>query len=505
MSPGARALDDRGVGLMSTTAASPRATAREAASLRRAGPVVWELPADAARGMRVPARVFADEELLEAIVAGRALWQLANVATLPGIVDAALAMPDVHEGYGFPVGAVAATAVADGVVSPGGVGYDINCGVRLLALPLAAAELSARERTTLVHELSRQVPSGTGRGGRLRLSARELDEILRDGPRALVRRGIGREDDLEHTESGGALAGADPGMVSPRAHQRGADQVGTLGAGNHFLELQRVQEVFDADAARVFGLSEDQLTVLIHTGSRGLGHQVCTDFVQRMDARLAHYGIVLPDRQLSCAPIDSPDGRAYLAAMSAAANFAWANRQVIADRVRSGIAAVLGRRAAAATRQVYDVAHNVAKLERHGGRLLCVQRKGATRAFPAGSEEIPADYRDVGQPVFIPGSMGTGSYVLVGAPGSMQHTFGSTCHGAGRRMSRTRARNEIGGAELRRELEASGIVVRCAGNRGLAEEAPQAYKDVDRVVAVVEQAGLARRVVRLQPLGVVKG
>jgi tRNA-splicing ligase RtcB len=469
------------------------------------GPVVWELPADEARGMRVPARVFADEALLEAIAGDGSLWQLANVAMLPGIVDAALAMPDVHQGYGFPVGAVAATAVSDGVVSPGGVGYDINCGVRLLALPVTASELAAPSRTALVHELSRQIPSGTGRTGRMRMTARELDEVLREGPRALVRRGIGREDDLEHTESRGTLAGADPGEVSARAHERGAGQLGTLGSGNHFVELQRVQRVFDADAARAFGLAEDQLTVLIHTGSRGLGHQVCTDFVRRMDARLAHYGIVLPDRQLSCAPIDSPDGRAYLAAMAAAANFAWANRQAIADRVRRSLAEVLGQRTAAATRQVYDVAHNVAKLEEHGGRLVCLQRKGATRAFPAGSPELPAAYRDAGQPVFIPGSMGTSSYVLVGAPGSMQHSFGSTCHGAGRRMSRTRARKKIGGAQLRRELEAAGIVVRCASNRGLAEEAPFAYKDVDRVVAVVEQADLARRVAQLQPLGVVKG
>jgi tRNA-splicing ligase RtcB (3'-phosphate/5'-hydroxy nucleic acid ligase) len=290
-----------------------------------------------------------------------------------------------------------------------------------------------------------------------------------------------------------------------RARRRGADQVGTLGSGNHFLELQRVSRVFDADVARAFGLVEDQVTVLIHSGSRGLGHQVCTDYVRQMDARLAHYGIVLPDRQLSCAPTDSPDGRGYLGAMAAAANFAWANRHAIADRVRRSVAAVLGERAAAETRQVYDVAHNVAKLEHHGGRQVCVHRKGATRAFPAGSGEIPAAYREVGQPVFIPGSMGTSSYVLVGRPGAMERSFGSTCHGAGRRMSRTRARRQIGGAQLRHELEAAGIVVRCASNRGLAEEAPFAYKDVDRVVAVVERADLAARVVQLEPIGVVKG
>jgi tRNA-splicing ligase RtcB len=485
--------------------ASPHSATVEAASLRRVGPVVWELPVDESRGMRVPARVFADEALLEAIAGDGSLWQLANVATLPGIVEAALAMPDVHQGYGFPVGAVAATVAPEGVVSPGGVGYDINCGVRLLALPLAASELALPARTALVHELSRRVPSGTGRGGRLRMSPRELDEVLREGPRALVRRGIGREGDLERTESGGVLAGADPSLVSARAHERGEGQLGTLGSGNHFIELQRVLRIFDTEAARAFGLAQDQLTVLIHTGSRGLGHQVCTDFVRRMDARLAHYGIVLPDRQLSCAPIESPDGRAYLAAMAAAANFAWANRHAIADLVRRSIAVVLGESAAARTRQVYDVAHNVAKLEHHGGRLVCVQRKGATRAFSAGSDEVPAAYRDVGQPVFIPGSMGTSSYVLVGQPGSMERSFGSTCHGAGRRLSRTRARRQVGGAQLRHELEDAGIVVRCASNRGLAEEAPFAYKDVDRVVAIVEQAGLARRVAQLQPIGVVKG
>jgi tRNA-splicing ligase RtcB (3'-phosphate/5'-hydroxy nucleic acid ligase) len=480
-----------------------RAVATE--RLRRIGPVVWELSRDETRGMRVPARVFADEELLEAITGDRSLWQLENVATLPGIVEAALAMPDVHEGYGFPVGGVAATGPPEGVVSPGGVGYDINCGVRLLALPLAVAECSASVREALVHELSRRIPSGTGRGGGLRMTARELDAVMREGPRALVRRGIGREDDLECTESGGVLAGADPGQVSERARQRGAAQVGTLGAGNHFLELQRVRRIFDSDAARAFGLAEDQVTVLIHTGSRGFGHQVCTDYVRRMDARLSQYGIALPDRQLSCAPIGSPDGRAYLAAMAAAANFAWANRHAIAHGVRRSVATVLGERTAARTRQVYDVAHNVAKLEQHGGRLLCVHRKGATRAFPAGSDEIPIAYRKVGQPVFIPGSMGTSSYVLVGAPGAMEQSFGSTCHGAGRRMSRTRARRQIAGSELRRQLEADGIIVRCASNRGLAEEAPFAYKDVDRVVAVVEQAGLARRVARLEPIGVVKG
>jgi len=480
------------------------AAAVDAPPLLRVDAVCWEIPASARADMRVPARVFADEELIQAIVRDRSLEQLQNVATLPGIVGAALAMPDIHQGYGFPVGGVAATEPPDGVVSPGGVGYDINCGVRLLVLPLSEEELGAR-REPLVHELSRAIPAGTGRHSGLVVNGEMLDRVLRGGPRALVEQGIGTGDDLERTESGGCLDGADPTAVSERARLRGAGQLGTAGSGNHFIELQRVERILDAGAAGAFGLREGQVTVLIHSGSRGLGHQVCTDYVKLMDAVQARYGIVLPDRQLACAPQSSPEGRAYLAAMAAAANFAFANRHAMAHAVRGAIASVLGADTAAATRQVYDVAHNVAKLERHQGRVVCVHRKGATRAFPAGSEEIPEAYRGVGQPVFIPGSMGTASYVLAGEPGSLERSFGSACHGAGRRMSRTGARKQIGGAQLRRELEALGIVVRCASNKGLAEEAPFAYKDVDRVVAVVEQAGLARRVARLVPLGVVKG
>ena len=467
--------------------------------LRRVGEVMWELPASGA--MRVPGRVFADAELLDAIGADGSLEQLRNVATLPGVVDAVLAMPDVHQGYGFPVGGVAATAMPDGVVSPGGVGFDVNCGVRLLAAPFAVGELGDR-REALVHEISRAVPAGTGRGSGLSLTGAQLDRVLADGPRALE--GVGTED-VDLTESQGRLEGADPSAVSARARERGADQLGTLGSGNHFVELQRVDEVHDRAAARDLGLTEGQVTVLIHSGSRGLGHQVCTDFVKRFDAASGRYGIRLPDRQLSCAPASSEEGRSYLAAMAAAANFAWANRQLIALRVREAIAEALGAEAAAGTRQVYDVAHNVAKLERHGDRELCVHRKGATRAFPPGSGEIPERYREAGQPVFIPGSMGTASYVLVGRPGAMEHSFGTVCHGAGRRLSRTAARKQIKGAELRRRLEEDGITVRSPSNRGLAEEAPFAYKEVDKVVEIVERAGLAARVVRLRPIGVVKG
>ena len=465
---------------------------------------LWEIPAAARPDMRVPARVFADRELLAAIVGDRSLEQLQNVATLPGIVAPALAMPDIHQGYGFPVGGVAAMELPDGVVSPGGVGYDINCGVRLLVLPMTADELGAR-REPLVHELSRAIPAGTGRHGQLRLSERELDDVLRRGSAALVARGIGREDDVEKTESVGCLPGADPGKVSVRAHERGAAQLGTAGAGNHFIELQRVDRVYDAAAAAAFGLAEGQVTILIHSGSRGLGHQVCTDYVRLMDAAGRRYGIELPDRQLACAPASSPEGRDYLAAMAAAANFAFANRHAMADAVRTAVGRVLGPGTATLTHQVYDVAHNVAKVERYGGRDLLVHRKGATRAFPAGSPDIPRGYADVGQPVFIPGSMGTVSFVLAGEPGALERSFGTTCHGAGRSMSRTRARGQIEGAELRRSLEARGIAVRCPSNRGLAEEAPFAYKDVERVVEVVATAGLARKVARLVPIGVVKG
>jgi tRNA-splicing ligase RtcB (3'-phosphate/5'-hydroxy nucleic acid ligase) len=446
--------------------------------LRQVDETLWEIPAEGE--MRVPARVFADEQILHAIVADKSLEQLRNVATLPGIVDAALAMPDIHQGYGFPVGGLAATELPDGVVSPGGVGYDINCGVRLLALPLTERELAGR-REALVHELSRTIPAGAGKESGLRV---DLERVLREGPRAVSE----RDDDVAATESEGRLDGADPGAVSDRAKQRGAGQLGTMGSGNHFVELQRVSRLFGED----FALREDQLTVLIHSGSRGLGHQVCSDYVARMDAVLGRYGIELPDRQLSCAPASSPEGQAYLGAMAAAANFAWANRQEIANRVRRAVAQVLGGDAADQTRQVYDVAHNVAKMETYGGRDVLVHRKGATRAFP-------------GQPVFIPGSMGTSSFVLAGEPGSLERSFGTTCHGAGRSLSRTAAKKRIRGKELRRQLEERGIVVRSPSNAGLAEEAPFAYKDVERVVAIVERAGLARRVAQLEPLGVVKG
>jgi tRNA-splicing ligase RtcB len=385
------------------------------------------------------------------------------------------------------------------------VGYDINCGVRLLAAPFTAEELGER-RKELVHDIGRTVPAGAGRDGRLALGPADLDRVLAGGSRLIVEEfGMGHEGDVERTESEGRMAQADPAAVSARAKERGGAQIGTLGSGNHFLEVQRVAGIFDAAAAEAFGLQEGQVTILIHSGSRGLGHQVCTDFVRRMDAALPKHGIRLPDRQLSCAPLSSREGRDYMGAMAAAANFAWSNRQALAQLVRESIGRVLGADAASQTRQVYDVAHNVAKIERHGGREVCVHRKGATRAFPPGSPDIPPHYREVGQPVFIPGSMGTSSFVLAGREGAMQRSFGTVCHGAGRALSRTAARKRVGGAELRRELEEAGIAVASASNRGLAEEAPFAYKDVERVVGVVERAGLAARVAQLRPLGVVKG
>jgi tRNA-splicing ligase RtcB (3'-phosphate/5'-hydroxy nucleic acid ligase) len=477
----------------------------ELSQLTQTGPCAFELSADFRPDMRVPIRVYADDDLLEAILSGDAMTQLVNVATLPGVEGMVYGMPDMHDGYGFPVGGVAATRISDGVISPGGVGFDINCGVRLLATPLTRQRLGDRHEA-FVHELSRAIPSGTGRGGRLRLDDDAMSRVLLDGAAHVVREmALGVDADLAHTESGGRLDGADPDKVSSRARDRGRDQLGTMGSGNHFVEVQIVDAVFDERAAAAMGLFHGQLTVLIHCGSRGLGHQVCTDYVKVMDRRLETFGITLPDRQLSCAPIASPEGRDYLGAMSAAANFAWANRQVIAHNVRGAVVRFFPDVAPADVRLVYDVAHNMAKVEAHGGAQLCVHRKGATRAFGPSSGDLPPDYRAVGQPVFIPGSMGTSSYVLVGSDNSESLSWGSACHGAGRALSRSAAKRQVTGSELRKSLEAQGVVVRAGSSKGLAEEAPFAYKDVERVVDVVEQVGLARRVARLHPIGVVKG
>jgi len=477
----------------------------EPGALQRVGDVVYEIAASHRPDMRVPVRVIADEALLSQIRRDRSLEQLINVATLPGIARAAIGLPDMHEGYGFPVGGVAGTSVPDGVISPGGIGFDINCGVRLLRSDLAADDLGER-LGPLVRELGRSIPSGYGRRGRIDLAERDLDGVLEQGCPYVVRAlGLGREEDLAHIEAGGSLHGADVAHVSVRAKERGRDQLGTLGGGNHFLEVQRVEAIHDATAAQALGLWQGQLTVLIHTGSRGLGHQVCTDHVRVMDEALDRHRIVLPDRQLACAPLSSPEGKEYFAAMCAAANFAWSNRQVLTHRVREAFARVLSEAAARELSVVYDVAHNIAKLERYGGELLCVHRKGATRAFGPRSEDVPAAYREVGQPVFIPGSMGTASFVMVGTDRSREVSLGSACHGAGRAMSRAAAKRQVVGHELRKQLQARGIVVHCPSDAELAEEAPAAYKDVDCVVETVARAGIARKVARLRPLGVLKG
>lgn len=473
-------------------------------ALRRIGEVEYEIPVGARPDLRVPARIFADEVLLTQMRRDRSLAQLMNVATLPGLVEAVYGMPDMHEGYGFPVGGVAATQTPDGVISPGGIGFDINCGVRLLSSPLMQADVApVLER--LVHELSRSIPAGYGRESRrLSLDDAQLRGVLEQGMPFLVRRlGYGTERDLLHAESGGCLPGARADLVSPHARERGHAQLGTLGGGNHFVEVQVVDEIFDEDAAERLGLVAGGVTVLVHTGSRGLGHQVCTDFVREMDRSMARHGLQVPDRQLACAPLSSREGRDYFSAMSAAANFGWCNRQVIACQIRDVFRQFFG--AHGELQLVYDVAHNTAKLERHDGKIVCVHRKGATRAFGPSSEEIPEAYRGLGQPVFIPGTMGTASFVLVGTDRAQALSFASACHGAGRAMSRSAAKRAVTGVAVRQQLAARGIVVRCVSNAELAEEAPLAYKDADRVVDVIHRAGIARKVVRLRPLGVIKG
>jgi len=470
---------------------------------------IWELSKGFRDDMRVPARLFGDAELFDAAFRDRTVRQLVNTSTLPGIVKYAMAMPDFHQGYGFPIGGVAAMRADDGVISPGGVGYDINCGVRLLGTHLEHGEVALHLRD-LTAALYRACPSGVGGKGRVRVSERELDQLMRGGAKWALKRGLARQEDVAHTEERGCLAGADPDQVSPRAKERGCPQVGSLGAGNHFLEIDVVEKVYDAEVAEVFGLWVDQVVVQIHCGSRGFGHQVCGDYVKGLQSAVHKYNIRLPDRELVCAPIDSPEGRAYYGAMACAVNYAFVNRQVLTMGVREAFEQVLaGKVKDFDLFQVYDVTHNIAKFEEHevdGQRVrLCVHRKGATRAFGPGYEGLPADYRDVGQPVLVPGSMGTASYVLVGTQRAMALTFGSTCHGAGRVMSRTKARKTIRGADLRKELEEQGIVIRAGSNKGLAEEAPAAYKDVSRVVEVVHGLGIARKVARLRPLGVIKG
>ena len=451
--------------------------------LERLDDFLWEIPKTYRDDMRVPGRVYTTERMLEQIVRDRSLEQLVNVTTLPGIQKYAIAMPDVHEGYGFPIGGVAAVDADDGVISPGGIGYDINCGVRLLRTRKTLPDVKDDLRK-LAHSIAREIPSGVGRGGLLKVKGSDIDRVLADGARRAVEMGYGEAADLDHIESGGRIDGADPDNVSSDAKQRGHDQLGTIGSGNHFVEIDVIETVYDdAEAARL-GLARGAIVLQIHTGSRGLGHQVATDSIRRMMQAMPRYGIRVADPQLACAPIRSPEGEAYLTAMAAAANFAFANRQIITGGIR--------RAWQDAVDIVYDVAHNIAKVEEHDGRRLVVHRKGATRAFP-------------GQPVLIPGSMGTASYLLVGLPGAMEQSFGSSCHGAGRLMSRTQAKKEIDGHELRQRLERMGIVAEAASTKGLVEEAPEAYKDVDAVVGVVAQAGIAKKVARLVPVAVIKG
>ncbi len=475
--------------------------------LRKLDDCRFELPKTG--GMRVPGRIFASEAMISKIERERVAEQVANVAHLPGIVGASLAMPDCHWGYGAPVGGVAAMDAKDGVVSPGMVGYDISCGVRLLRSNVTARRVG-KAKEALLDELHRTVASGVGKGGGLRVAKPEMRGVFARGARWAVERGFGEPGDLETIEDAGAVDGADPDAVGERAIERGCSQIGTLGSGNHFLELQEVDAIYDAATAAAFGLFEGQFVALIHTGSRGCGYQICTDSLKTMGAAGKRYGISLPDRQLACAPIASAEGRAYLGAMNAGSNFARANRQVITHLLREAAQQALGASGVElGMGVVYDVSHNIAKFERHSvrgvERTLCVHRKGATRAFPAGHPDVPERYRSVGQPVFVPGSMGTFSFVLAGTQTAMLETFGTVCHGAGRMMSRTQAARRIRGDALAEELAARGISVRTDSRRGLAEEAPFAYKDVSEVVEVCVRAGLAAKVARMRPLGVLKG
>ena len=478
--------------------------------LERVSDYCWRIPRDYKPGMRVDAYIYASDDMIEAIKADQAPEQAANVATLPGICKASLAMPDIHWGYGFCIGGVCATDPAqNGVISPGGVGYDINCGVRLIRTNLDLGDVKPRIEA-LMDAVFETVPAGVGRSGPFKFGPKRLRALLAEGPRALQSEGVVTDRDLDHTEAGGCLPGADPDAVSERAIERGQNQCGTLGGGNHFLEVQVVAEVFDNQAAQAMGLREGAVCVSIHSGSRGLGYQVCDDTLRAFRKAPAKYGIDLPDRQLACAPIDSPEGKRYLAAMGAAANFAWCNRQLLMAECREAFAKVFGRPWEELGLQlVYDVAHNIAKCETHDvdgqTRKLWVHRKGATRAFPPGHREVPEDFRAVGQPVLIPGDMGTASYVLVGQPGAMEQTFGTSCHGAGRALSRTAAQRVAGNRRIDKELAAKGIVARAHSRKGLAEEISEAYKDVRQVVDVVEQAGITKKVARLQPIGVLKG
>ncbi len=470
----------------------------------------WEIPTSYRQGMRVPGLIYADEAMMETIKSDQSIEQVANVTFLPGIVSRSLAMPDIHWGYGFPIGGVAATRMTDGVISPGGVGYDINCGVRLLRTGLTYSEVLPKMRK-LIENLFNNVPSGLGSKGKFKISEKELEKVMVEGAGWAINRGMGITEDIDVTEEKGCMKGANPDKVSPRARQRGLPQLGTLGSGNHFLEVQVVKEIHDHRTAAAMGIEkEDQVLILIHTGSRGFGHQICDDYLRTMSAAVKKYGIELPDRQLACAPTTSQEGKDYLAAMACAANFAWTNRQCITHWVRESLVNTFGKsHTELEIHQIYDVSHNIAKIEDHmvnGKKIsLCVHRKGATRAFPPGHDALPQRYKGIGQPVLIPGDMGRYSYIAVGTEKAMEESFGSTCHGAGRLQSRGAARRSMRGNDIARELERKGITVKTADMASLAEEAPQAYKDVKEVVEVAHRAGISRKVARTYPLGIIKG
>lgn len=470
---------------------------------------LWEIPirqlADGTM-MRVPARVYATDKMLDEIISDRSLAQLVNVATLPGIQKYALAMPDIHEGYASPIGGVAAIRTSDGIIAPGMQGYDINCGVRLAKSNYTEKEI-APYLDRLAGEIQKQVPSGLGKGREIKLSEKQIDDILEGGAPLLVKQGYGEKEDVENCEAGGCIEYANAKMISSHAKNRGRDQVGTLGSGNHFLEIQKVDEIFDAKTAEAFGLFQNQVVLMIHCGSRGLGHQVCTDYLKEFIPLMeSKYKIKVPDREFACVPFNSDDGQRALAASAGAANFAFANRQMILHFARKAWKKILGENAN--LELLYDVAHNIIKIEKHkidGKEIeVALHRKGATRAFPPGHPEIPLKYRPWGQPVLIPGSMGTASYVLAGAE-SGEQAFYSSCHGAGRQMSRHEALRMLAGKDVIKNLENKGIIVKVHSVRSIAEEAPQAYKNIDEVVGVVEQAGLSKKVARLVPLAVIKG
>lgn len=475
--------------------------------VERISDFVWEIPR--AGGMRVPARIYSTREMLEDIQSDNAPQQAVNVAHMPGIVRASFAMPDMHWGYGFPIGGVAAFDMDEGVISPGGVGYDINCGVRLMASKLKRDDVQDRV-PAIVDHLFMRVPTGVGSSGALKVSINELRTVAREGAKWAVSQGYGSEADLDYIEERGRIADADPDDVSERAMQRGQAQIGTLGSGNHFLEFGYVAEIYDEEAARTMGLELGTITVIIHSGSRGFGYQVCDDYLSVMDRAMTKYNIELPDRQLACTPIRSEEGQRYLRAMRCAVNYAFANRQVMAHNTRLAFEEALGMAPSEiGLRTVYEVAHNIAKVEKHGvngdTRRVCVHRKGATRAFGPGSDAIPTRYRKIGQPVLIPGDMGRYSYVLTGTDGAMEQTFGSTCHGAGRAMSRRQAKKTASGRNIYKELADRGIIVRSDSTRTMKEEISEAYKDVRNVVDACEGAGISRTVAQLRPMGAIKG